>query len=95
MIACDEGHNLVVVVPGGSGLSRTFWTGGNDGGLSPLVCGMVQKIVSQKGTLLPLGEKEQELLQQALAEFPDGIGMEGLYIKEDDDKRGTVTVVSM
>jgi ATP-dependent Lhr-like helicase len=95
VIACDEGHNLVVVVPGGSGTSRTFWTGENDGGLSPLICRMVQKIVSQKGTSLPLGEKEQELLQQALAEFPSGIGADGLYIMEDEEKKGTVTVVSM
>jgi ATP-dependent helicase Lhr and Lhr-like helicase len=95
VIACDEGHNLVVVVPGGSNMTRTFWTGGNEGGLSPLVCRMVQKIVSRKGTSLPLNEKEQELLQRALAEFPAGIGAEGLYIKEDDEKKGTVTVVSM
>lgn len=95
VIACDEGHNIVIVVPGGSGTSCTFWTGGNDRGLSPLLCGEVQKIVSQQGTLLPLGEKERELLQRALAEFPAGIGAEGLYIMEDGTKRGTVTIVSM
>lgn len=95
VIACDEGHHLVVVVPGGSGTSRTFWTGGNHGGLSPLICRMVQKIVSQKGISLPLGQKEQQLLQQALAEFPDSIGEDGLVIIPDEVKADTITVVSM
>jgi ATP-dependent helicase Lhr and Lhr-like helicase len=96
MIACDEGHNIVVVVPGGSDASRTFWTGGHDDGLSPLVCGMVQKLRSQGGSSLPLGEQEQELLQRALARFPAGIGPDGLYIVEHhSEKKGTDVVVSM
>ena len=96
LVKCDEGHNIVVVVPGGAGSSRVFWTGGSEDGFSPLVCRMVQRLRSRGTTMLPLGEREQELLQRALAQFPAGIGPEGLYIVEqDDEKKGTVIVVSM
>jgi ATP-dependent Lhr-like helicase len=96
LVKCDEGHNMVVVVPGGSGSSRIFWTGGSEDGLSPLICRMVQRLRSRGTTMLPLGEREQELLQLALAQFPAGIGPEGLYIIEQgDEKKGTVIVVSM
>ncbi len=96
LIKCDEGHNMVVVVPGGGGSSRTFWTGGNEDGFSPLVCRTLQKLLSQGTTILPLGEREQELFRLALAQFPAGIGPEGLYIVEpDQEKKGPVIVVSM
>ena len=96
LVKCDEGHNMVVVVPGGSGSSRIFWTGGNEDGFSPLVCRMVQRLRSRGTTPLLLGPREQELLQLALAQFPAGIGPEGLYIVEQDNaKKGTVIVVSM
>jgi ATP-dependent Lhr-like helicase len=94
LVKCDEGHNMVIVVPGGAGSSRVFWTGGSEDGFSPLVCHMVQRLRSRGTTTLLLGEREQELLQQALAQFPAGIGPEGLFIVELDDK-GTVIVVSM
>jgi hypothetical protein len=36
------------------------------------------------------------LLEQALTQFPSGIGPEGLYVVEpENEKKGTVTVVSM
>jgi ATP-dependent Lhr-like helicase len=96
MVKSDEGHNMVVVVPGGAGSSRVFWTGGSEDGFSPLVCRAVQKIRSRGTTSLPLGEREQELLQLALEQFPAGIGPEGLYVVEpEEEKKGTVTVVSM
>jgi ATP-dependent helicase Lhr and Lhr-like helicase len=97
LVGCDEGHDLVVVVPGGgSGSSRVFWTGGSEEGFSPLVCRRVQRLRSQGTTILPLGGREQELLQLALAQFPAGIGPDGLYIVEPGDgKKGSVTVVSM
>ncbi len=96
LVKCDEGHNIVVVVPGGAGSSRVFWTGGSEDGFSPLICRRVQRLRSRGTTTLPLGEHEQELLQQALAQFPAGIGPEGLFIVEqDDEKKGTVLVVSM
>ena len=96
MVKCDEGHNMVVVVPGGAGSARVFWTGGSEDGFSPLVCRAVQKIRSRGTTSLPLGEREQELLQLALAQFPAGIGPEGLYVVEpDEEKKGPVIVVSM
>lgn len=96
LVKCDEGHNIVVVVPGGSGSSRVFWTGGSEDGFSPLVCRTIQELRSRGKTALPLGSHEQELLQRALADFPAGIGTEGLYVAgEDGDREGTVHVVSM
>ena len=97
LVKSDEGHNIVVVVPGGgTGSSRVFWTGGSDDGFSPLVCRRVQGLRSRGTTLLPLGLHEQRLLEQALAQFPAGIGPEGLYVVEPkNEKKGTVTVVSM
>ena len=95
VIACDGDHKLVVVVPGGPGASRTFWTGGTGTGLSPVVCRGVQEIVSRQGSLLPLGEKEQGLLDRALAGFPAGIGNKGLSIAGDDRAGGIATVFSM
>jgi ATP-dependent Lhr-like helicase len=96
LVKCDEVHNMVIVVPGGAGSSRTFWTGGSEEGFSRLVCRTVQRILSRGSTTLPLGKQEQELLQLALAQFPAGIGPEGLYIVEqENEKKGTVIVVSM
>jgi ATP-dependent Lhr-like helicase len=97
LVRCDEGHNIVVVVPGGlGGSARVFWTGGSEDGFSPLVCCMVQRLRSRGTTTLPLGDREQELLQQALAQLPAGIGPEGISIVEQDDEtKGTVIVVSM
>lgn len=96
LVKCDEGHNIVVVVPGGAGSSRVFWTGGSEDGFSPLVCRTVQRLRSRGTTMLPLGSHEQELLQLALAQLPADIGAEGLYIVEQDsDRKGTVIVVSM
>ena len=80
MVKCDEGHNLVVVVPSGSDSSRVFWTSAAESGFSPLVCRMVQKICARRGSLLPLGEHERALLQSVLARFPAGIENEGLYV---------------
>jgi len=96
LVKCDEGHNMVIVVPGGTGSSRTFWTGGSEEGFSPLVCRTVQRLRWQGKTMLPLGSHEQGLLQRAFAGFPAGIGPEGLYLVEQgNDKKGEVTVVSM
>jgi ATP-dependent Lhr-like helicase len=96
LVKCDEGHNIVVVVPGGAGSSRVFWTGGSEDGFSPLVCHTVQRLRSWQTTTFPLGSREQELLQLALSQFPDDIGAEGLYIfEQDSDRKGTVIVVSM
>jgi len=94
LVRCDEGHNIVVVVPGAAGASRVFWTGGSEDGFSPLVCRTVQKLRSRKTTMLPLGAHEQERLQLALEKFPAGIGEEGLYVVDNEEK-GTVIVVSM
>ena len=82
VIKRDEGHNLVVVVPGAAESSRIFWTGGGgEEGYSPLVCRMIQKIRA-RGSLLPLPEPEQELLRQAFERIPDGAGESGLFVCE-------------
>ena len=67
LVKCDEGLNMVIVVPGGGSSSRVFWTGGSEDGFSPLICRAVQKIRSRGTASLPLGEREQELLQLARA----------------------------
>jgi len=88
MVKCDEGHNIVVVVPSGSDSSRIFWTSTSEGGFSPLVCRMVQKIRAHGGTTLPLGEHEVEILQTALARIPEGSGKPGLHIVEQTGAKG-------
>lgn len=97
LVRSDEGHNIVVVVPGGgTGSSRVFWTGGSEAGFSPRVCNRVQRLLSRGKTTLPLGQQEQMLLEQARARFPAGIGPEGLYVVERvTKKKGPVIVVSM
>jgi len=96
LVKSDEGHNIVVVVPGGVESSRVFWTGGSEDGFSPLICRTMQRLRSRKKSTLPLGSHEQEQLQRALAQFPAGIGPEGMYIiEQDDEKKGAVIVVSM
>ena len=93
MVKCDEGHNIVVVVPGGSEMSRTFWTSANEGGFSPLVCQMVQKIHARGGSVLPISEQEKELMQAVLARIPEGIGEDGLYIVEQTGKKGVEILI--
>lgn len=82
MVKYDEGHNLVVVVPGSEQTSRAFWTGGSPTGYSPLVCTAVQEIVSRKGTLLPLPQQEQEVLAGRILHIPDGIQRSGIFVRE-------------
>ena len=88
MVKCDEGHNIVVVVPSGSASSRIFWTGIGDGGFSPLVCRMVGKICAQRGSALPLGEHEKEVLRTVLTRIPKGSGENGLHVIEQNGTRG-------
>ena len=88
MVKCDEGHNIVVVIPSGSASSRIFWTGTGEGGFSPLVCRMVGKICAQRGSALPLGEHEQEVLQTVLTRIPKGSGENGLHVIEQNGTRG-------
>jgi len=82
MVKCDEGHNLVVVVPGSEQTSRAFWTGGGQAGFSPLICAAVQEIVSRRRSVLPLFPKEEEVLSERLRRLPQGITAAGLCISE-------------
>jgi ATP-dependent Lhr-like helicase len=88
MVKCDEGHNIVVVVPSGSDSSRIFWTSASEGGFSPLVCRMVQKIRAKGETTMPLGEHEAGVLQAALARIPEGVGQRGLHVVEQTGAKG-------
>jgi len=94
MVKCDEGHNIVVVVPSGSQKSSTFWTSAGEGGFSPLVCRRVQMIHAMGGSVLPLCEQEKKLMQTVLARIPEGIGECGLYIVEQTEKGGGVLIFS-
>jgi len=94
MVKCDEGHNLVVVVPSSSATSGTFWTG-SDSGYSPLVCRQVQEICARGESKLPLIEADQVTLLTAITRVPKGVGATGLYVRECKDERGVVTVYSL
>jgi len=93
MVKCDEGHNIVVVVPGGSDTSRTFWTGTGEGGFSSLVCRRVRKIRVRGGSLLPLRDQEKELMQTLLAGIPEGLGDDGLLVVEQTRTKGVEVLV--
>jgi len=96
MVKCDEGHNIVVVVPSGAVASRTFWTGTGETGLSSLVSERIQRIRMQGDSILPLGEPEKEHLRQILSKIPEGVGKHGLYILEKNEHgRREVVVYSL
>jgi ATP-dependent helicase Lhr and Lhr-like helicase len=94
VVKCDDGHNLVVVVPGGSPSSHIFWTGAESAGFSPLVCRQMQRICANGESSLPVRDHERDAIARALARFPDGIGTEGLYISENPENKGVVFVAS-
>jgi ATP-dependent Lhr-like helicase len=82
MVKCDEGHNLVVVVPGTEQTSRAFWTGGGLAGFSPLVCAAVQEIISRGSSVLPLPPPEEEILRERIRRLPHKIPKTGLCVWE-------------
>jgi len=92
MVKCDEGHNIVVVIPSGSDTSRTFWTSAGEGGFSPLICRTVQKIYA-RGSMLPLSEPEKEVMQSMLARIPEGIGEDGLHVVEQIGTKGVEVLI--
>jgi ATP-dependent Lhr-like helicase len=96
VVKCDEGHNLVVVVPGTEQTSRAFWTGGGQAGFSPLVCSAVQEIVSRGSSVLPLLPQDDRTLKERLRRLPWGIPENGLCIWErKEGKRGEVVILSL
>ncbi|MDO9325241.1 MAG: DEAD/DEAH box helicase [Methanoregula sp.] len=95
MVKCDEGHNLVVVVPSSSASSGIFWTGG-ESGYSPLICRQVQAIHARGESVLPLTDDDQDALRTVLIHIPEGVGSAGLYVREHTGERGSmVTVYSL
>lgn len=93
MVKADEGHNLVVVVPGGGGPARTFWTGSSSGGYSPLVCRQVRRILCRGGTVLPLSPGEKDLLAGIRARMPPGLPPDGIFVTEQTGHRGSAVQV--
>ena len=94
VVKCDDGHNLVVVVPGGAvpGTSRIFRSAGGETALSPVICAGIQRIVSRGKSSLPLGAADAEILGRALSAFPPGIGVLGLFLREERSPEGKVVV---
>jgi ATP-dependent Lhr-like helicase len=96
MVKCDEGHNLVVVVPGTEQTSRAFWTGGGQAGFSPLVCARVQEILSRGASTLPLLGREQEIIGERIRRMPPDVPETGLCVWERrSGKRVEVVVFSL
>jgi len=93
MVKCDEGHNIVVVVPGGPVPSRTFWTGSCEEGNSPLICGKIRQICTRGGSTLPLAVPEQELVSQLISRLPEELTDTGLLITERKGTRGPEVLV--
>ncbi len=93
MVKCDEGHNIVVVVPSGSDTSRTFWTSAGEDGFSSLICRRVQKIFAQGGSVLPLSEHEKEVMQSLMARIPESIGRDGLHVIERTGTKGVEVLI--
>jgi len=52
------------------------------------VCRMVGKIHARGGSILPLGENEQEVLKMVLARIPEGTGGNGFQVVEQTGTRG-------
>jgi ATP-dependent Lhr-like helicase len=94
MVKCDEGHNVVVVVPDRGDRIRVFW-GGAESGSSSLVCRTVRQIVARGATSLPLGMREQEILTGVFRHLPAGIAIFDICVQEQPGTHGTdVTVYS-
>ncbi|MCK9579945.1 MAG: DEAD/DEAH box helicase [Methanoregula sp.] len=93
MVKCDDDHDIVVVVPGGSAPSRTFWTGSSEEGYSPLVCRKVRQICARGRTVLPLAAPEKELLGQVFARLPQESETPGLLVTERRGTRGLEVVI--
>ena len=93
MVKSDEGHDIVVVVPGGPAPARTFWTGSGDDGYSELICRKVREILCRKNTVLPLAGTERELLEGIIAHLPPRLTRSGLYVTGRKGTRGREVVI--
>jgi len=82
MVKCDEGHNIVVVVPSGASGARTFWRGSGEAGFSGLICERAGAIRKEGTTRLPLGDPERAVLHNALQTIPDGVEGNDLFVRE-------------
>jgi ATP-dependent Lhr-like helicase len=85
-IKSDQTHELAVVVPGKGESGDIFWTGGNTG-LSSVVCKGIERIIARGGSELPLPDREHELLQEIIHQFPH-ITPGALHICEKPGRKG-------
>ena len=92
LVKCDEGHNIVVVVPHESNKTRVFWAGAASG-FSPMVCSAVRRIVARGTTSLPIGIREQEILVDVLQDLPTGIAVSDICVWERPGAHGTDVAV--
>jgi ATP-dependent Lhr-like helicase len=95
MVKCDEGHNIVVVVPSGAGGPGTFWTGSGERSFSSLICEQIGQIRIRGNSVLPLGREEEEQLATLLSRIPEGVGGNGLYVLEKKQTGRQVVVYSL
>lgn len=93
MVKCDEGHNIVVVVPGGPAPTRTFWTGSAEEGYSPLVCRKIRQICARGGSVLPLAVPEQEMIGSLIGRVPEEPAGPGLLVTERKGPRGPEVLI--
>jgi ATP-dependent Lhr-like helicase len=87
----DDDHELAVVVPGQGERNTIFWTGGQTG-LSSVVCRAVEHVVALGGSFLPLPARQEELLLEAIRQFPS-ITPGALHVIEQQKKRGPEVII--
>jgi ATP-dependent helicase Lhr and Lhr-like helicase len=92
VVKCDEGRTMVVVVPHESDTSRVFWSGG-EGGMSPLVCAAVQRIIGLGRTTLPLGTAEQDILNGVFSRIPPELEEHGIFVFKHNSIRGREVLI--
>lgn len=93
LVKCDEGHEMVVVVPGDTAPHRTFWTGSGEDGYSALVCGKIREIRARGHSLLPLPPPEEELLANLLKTIPNDASAGGMAVMTRKGTRSTEVLV--
>ena len=90
-IKSDDAHELAVVVPGQGEGNTIFWTGGQTG-LSSVVCRAVEQVVARGGSVLPLPARQEELLLEAIRQFPS-ITDGALYAIEQQGRKGPEVII--
>jgi ATP-dependent Lhr-like helicase len=90
-IKSDDAHELAVVVPGQGEGNTIFWTGGQTG-FSSVVCRAVEKVIARGVSVLPLPAPQEELLLEAIHQFPS-ITDGALHIFEQQGSKGPEVII--